>query len=309
MRMPGDVAAELAGLNAAARASIRLIEQKNGGPALARNAGLAAVPAGTEYVAMLDSDDVWQPWHLARGMAAMRLGYDFFFSDHRRDGSDNSRFEHCGIHPSQHAMIDAENELYRWQTDLFEACLGTTIIGLSTVIFRRDAFPGLRFAEDIEIVDDYFFAFEVARATSKIAFTFAKDVFYTEADNLSRITDWRSNKALRMTLSLSLFYQKVLREIPVTDAQRDFLNQRIRQTRRDFATAAIGMLSRGRRVDPSYVRRFFQGDRALLGEIPASALRMLFRIRAGKAERPAIRRPSELAPSEMPAPNHADRRY
>ena len=74
-------------------------------------------------------------------------------------------------------------------------------------------------------------------------------------------------------------------------------------------TAAIGMLSRGRRVDPSYVRRFFQGDRALLGEIPASALRMLFRIRAGKAERPAIRRPSELAPSEMPAPNHADRRY
>jgi succinoglycan biosynthesis protein ExoW len=199
---PAPAAAEFGGLDDAARAAIRLIKQKNGGPAPARNAGLAAIPEGTEYVALSDSDDIWQPRHLARGMAAMRLGYDFFFSDHRREGWDKSRFEQCGIHPSQHVLIDGESDLYRWQTDLFDACLRMTIIGVSTVIFRRSAFPGVRFAEDVEFGDDSFFALEVARSTSKIAFTFSDDDIYTEAENISRITDWLSNKALRNTLML-----------------------------------------------------------------------------------------------------------
>jgi hypothetical protein len=73
-----------------------------------------------------------------------------------------------------------------------------------------------------------------------------------------------------------------LREFTVTNAQREFLEQRIRHTRKDFATILIGMLSRGRRIEPTYVMRFFCSDPALLGEIPASALRMLFRIRPGK---------------------------
>jgi len=277
---PAPAAAELGGLNAAARAAIRLIEQKNRGPAAARNVGLAAIPEAAEYVALSDCDDIWQPRHLARGMAAMRLGYDFFFSDHRREGSDKSRFQQCGIHPSQHALLDGANDLYCWRTDLFDATLHATVVGFSTVLFRRSVFPGLKFAEDVEFGDDYIFALEVARSTSRIAVTFSEDVFYTSADNISVATDWRSNKALRHTLTLSLCYHKTLKEFRVTDSQREFLNQRIRQTRKDFATTVIAMLSRGRRVEPAYVMRFFRSDRALLGEIPMSVLRMLLRVRS-----------------------------
>jgi succinoglycan biosynthesis protein ExoW len=279
---PAPAAAELGGLDDAARAAIHLIEQKNRGPAAARNVGLAAIPAGAEYVALSDCDDIWRPQHLARGMAAMRLGYDFFFSDHRREGSDSSRFEQCGIQRSQHVLIDGENDLYRWQTDLFDATLHATIVGFSTVLFRRSAFPGLRLAEDVEFGDDYIFALEVARGTPKIAFTFSEDVFYTAADNISVAADWRSNQALRHTLTLSLCYHKTLREFRVTDAQREFLHRRIRQIRRDFATTVIAMLLRGRKIEPAYVTRFFRNDRALLGEIPASALRTLLRIRSGQ---------------------------
>ena len=38
----------------------------------------------------------------------MRLGYDFFFSDHRREGSDKTQFERCNVDPSQHLLIDAK---------------------------------------------------------------------------------------------------------------------------------------------------------------------------------------------------------
>jgi succinoglycan biosynthesis protein ExoW len=278
---PAPAAAELSGLDDAARAAIRLIEQKNRGPAAARNVGLAAIPPGTEYVALSDCDDIWRPQHLARGMAAMRLGYDLFFSDHRREGSDKTRFEQCGIHPYQHELIDEKTDLYRWQTDLFDATLHTTILGFSTVLFRRSAFPGLKFAEDVEFGDDYIFALEVARGTSKIACTFSEDVFYTAADNISLATDWRSNKALRHTLTLSLCYHKTLKEFSVTAAQREFLNRRIRQIRRDFATTMIGMLLRARKIESGYVTRFVRTDPALLGEIPASALRTLLRTPSG----------------------------
>ena len=42
---------------------IRVLRQKNSGPAVARNLGIAE--AGGKYITILDSDDLWFPWTLA----------------------------------------------------------------------------------------------------------------------------------------------------------------------------------------------------------------------------------------------------
>jgi len=51
-------------------ARVRMISQPNAGVAVARNTGMTA--ARGDYVALLDSDDVWQPWKLELQVACMR---------------------------------------------------------------------------------------------------------------------------------------------------------------------------------------------------------------------------------------------
>jgi glycosyltransferase involved in cell wall biosynthesis len=62
---------------------LRVVRQRNGGVAAARNRGLDEASLSATLIAFLDSDDEWPPDHLARAIKAYDSGFDFYFADKR----------------------------------------------------------------------------------------------------------------------------------------------------------------------------------------------------------------------------------
>ena len=123
---------------------VRLLRQENRGAAAARNTGISA--AQGELIAFLDSDDWWQPDKLARQSQAMQEHPNHLISHtrefwFRQDKRVNQKMKHD---PPDGAI--------------FQACLGTCVVGMSTVMARRGLFDryGL-FDEALACCEDYDF--------------------------------------------------------------------------------------------------------------------------------------------------------
>jgi glycosyltransferase involved in cell wall biosynthesis len=109
--------------------SFRLIRAAHGGPASARNRGVAS--AVGEFVAFLDSDDLWMPTKLERQLAFMRAHPDL------RIAQCNERWLRDGrpVNPARRHRKRAG--------EFFEDSLRTCLVSLSATIMRTDFFRAL----------------------------------------------------------------------------------------------------------------------------------------------------------------------
>lgn len=118
------------------------LRQENRGPAAARNIGAAA--AETEYLAFLDSDDLWLPPKLEVQVGFLEENPEYRFCQSEeiwyRDG----------------VRVNPMKKHTKPSGDVFEACLDRCLISPSSVMLRRDFFEELGgFDESFEVCEDY----------------------------------------------------------------------------------------------------------------------------------------------------------
>lgn len=148
-------------------APVRVLRKPNGGPASARNFGIAE--ASGEWIALLDADDRWVPAKLEKQLSL--AGPDVALI---HTGLENEEEEH-----------DAPDTLTF--DDLWQA----NCIGNSSVLVRRDAVIALGgFDEDprLKSVEDYHFWLRLAFSGARIVFCREPLTFYRRGAGLSSNT-------------------------------------------------------------------------------------------------------------------------
>jgi succinoglycan biosynthesis protein ExoW len=238
---PVRAADEVAQLPAADAARVRIVAQPNGGPAAARNNALDHVTPDTEYVAFLDSDDMWEPEHIANALRALDAGYDFYFADFYQLNQQVSAFERAGrIDPSRHALLPGETHLHVYQADMQAQILGGNVIGTPTVVYRFGSVRTLRFREEFVYAgEDYLFWLDLSRMTDRIAFSSAREVVCGDGVNVFSGSGWGTEKSL-IRLHYEMKYKKAIARLyPLTERQVRDNRAAVQALRRGFVADVL----------------------------------------------------------------------
>ncbi len=253
--IPADT--ELAMLAPEQREQVILIRQANAGAAAARNAALDAVPPGTEWIAFLDSDDRWEPGHIARAVAALRAGHDLCFSDALRAPQTTTHFQAASFESRHHEPVGSLPGLFRFIGDFLTLNITMSPVSISTVVMRVSTLGDLRFPQ--MAVEELMFWFEAARRPIRVAFDATLQVHYGRGD-ITIVDHWVSQPALKLCLLYHHVFMRVRREFNLTIVQRDILEARMARNRQDFAKVILGLLRHGRIPNASVVARFAKLD-------------------------------------------------
>jgi glycosyltransferase involved in cell wall biosynthesis len=170
-----DASADVADEYASRDSRIRVIRRSSasGHPACARNDGLR-VARGT-YIALLDADDVAEPWRLASSVAAMEeTGTLFAFADYRKMYQDTGEIERSGVLESADFLNRAADYLTHVDGNVFlckpafPAFLLTCIaVNTPTIVFKRELLDTepTWFDESIVCFEDVDLWFRLAKHT------------------------------------------------------------------------------------------------------------------------------------------------
>jgi glycosyltransferase involved in cell wall biosynthesis len=153
--------------------NVTYVHQSHAGQAVARNRGLDH--ARGDYLATLDSDDIWRPDFLEKSVAALeQTGADLVFSNWQQQGPDKrlvaSYWQAGSLHRKYASRQDADWHVVepdRSRTLFLEACASPS----SGMLFRRQPWVH-RWNEEMAIGDDWCLLLDVVlNAPTRVAFT------------------------------------------------------------------------------------------------------------------------------------------
>jgi len=262
---------------------IVIIEQPNKGAAGARNTGLDSLPADTEIVALVDSDDVWTTDHLSNAVYAISQGFDFYFSDFYQLGQTVTAFNRAGrINVAEHPLLPSSEHIREYAGDMLSQIIHGNILGTSVTVYAYSKMPDLRFRENFRHTgEEYLFWSDLALRSGKIAFSDRPECRYDVGVNIYSEPVWGQEKFLTILIDEVKYRKILLAEFPLNDAQKQFLNQRIQALRSDFVAGLLHRLLNNRQLDWAILKQYLQVDKAFALTLWPAAASILFKKLSG----------------------------
>jgi glycosyltransferase involved in cell wall biosynthesis len=201
------------------RERIVYLKQENSGPGGARNTGI--LKARGEYVALLDSDDLWLPNYLSQQMRALRENpaLDLIYSDALVVGFSPFAGQTFMENEPSRGEVTFES-LLRWECTVITSC----------VVARRQALidaglfdPNLYYSEDFDLW------LRLAHRGGQIAYQ-TEVLAHRRSHEASLCAD--ESRLLEGEISV---YEKCLRELSLSTAQRELLKRQMEHRRADLA--------------------------------------------------------------------------
>tara|TARA_R110000782_G_scaffold6792_1_gene23225 strand:+ start:3186 stop:4184 length:999 start_codon:yes stop_codon:yes gene_type:complete len=217
--------------------SIRVLHRPNGGPSKARNTGLDAA-TGADYVAFLDSDDLWRPAHLATGLSLLERGARIYFCDSQYSETE-TWFKGLDCIDRLVAASDPQgDELYLISKEellplFIESCLAHT----STVIYDYAAIPDVRFdVSQLTAGEDYLFWLGILQHTDLAAYSTQVLSDRGRGIDLYRSAlDWNNPECVKRLYYALRLHEKIKHNYCETPEQKRHVGEKITLLRRGIA--------------------------------------------------------------------------
>lgn len=257
---------------------IRVFKQKNKGCGAARNTALEHIPSGTQYVALLDSDDSWTEHHLSNALVALRDGYDFYFTNHYQLNQTVGAFERDHrLDLRIHKKLAGAQSLYGFCGDMYDQVIRKNLMGPSTNVYDFAKFRDVRFREGFRSLgEEYCFWLDLSLRGARFAFSTDCECIYGAGVNIYSVAPWGSTKSLVRTHDEILFWKLVRTEYPLTGGQDAHLNSKINRLRTEFLLELSHQMLHLNPVPPWLLMRHLRRDPTILMSFPR-ALRQAMR--------------------------------
>jgi len=265
---PMPAQAEVAAAALPQAIGVKVILQPNGGPGAARNTGLDAVPSGTRYVAFLDSDDEWSPDHLARAVAALEDGYDFYFADLYQLNQSVGAFARAGrIHPDDHPRLPTLYDgLHAYKGDMFDQILRGNVVGTPTVVYRWDRFAALRFRIEFTTAgEDYLFWMSLVTQGARVAFSSQIETTCGKGVNVFAGSGWGTEGHLLRVHQEIRFRHAIRQSFTLDKTQRKHVSKDLQRLRLAFVRDILHRFRHGKGFADGLLAQHMKADPLTFG--------------------------------------------
>lgn len=228
---------------------LKVVRQRNGGVAAARNRGLDEASPLVTLLAFLDSDDAWPPDHLARAIKAYHSGFDFYFTDNRRAGHHQSHVRsHCGPEmgrliasaEQQHGILEIPADYLAWLV------MKEFPTQASTVVYKRSMAAHLRFSSRLKAAgEDVLFFTALAAAANRVGFDMDSSVECGSGLNMYfGNLGWDSPAFLAIKVDQVLAHSLIAKTVTLSPANKEWNDRHVLACRRELAFHVLRHLAK-----------------------------------------------------------------